>query len=88
VKQAAEEVAERVKKASHVQVVSHIDADGVSAAAIASAALDRVGIEHEVTFAKKLDEVFMDGLRGKEPELVWFTDLGSGSLDIGDWTAS
>lgn len=81
-KDAAIKVAERLRRADDVLVVSHIDADGISAAAIASAALDHVDIRNEVRFAKKLDPVFADEIRGLEPELVWFTDLGSGSLDV------
>ncbi|MCK4266867.1 MAG: DHH family phosphoesterase, partial [Thermoplasmata archaeon] len=81
-KQAAMRVAERIRRASHMHVVSHIDADGVSAAAVASVALDAVGMKHEVIFTKKLDEAFVEELRNKKPELVWFTDLGSGSLEM------
>jgi RecJ-like exonuclease len=78
-KDAAAKAADRLKNAGHVQVVSHIDADGISAASIASSALDHEGIDHSVTFLKKLDTVAVESL---EEGLVWFTDLGSGSLDI------
>ena len=78
----AKKAAEKLKQASSVVVVSHIDADGISAAGIASQALDHIGMEHEVKFAKKLDEAFVNELIASKPELVWFTDLGSGSTDI------
>jgi len=68
--------------AKHVTVVSHIDADGVSAAGVASSALDHIGMAHEVIFTKKMDEAFVIKLKAKRPELIWFTDLGSGSTDM------
>ena len=59
-------------------VSSHIDADGISAAAVASSALNNAGIEHEVIFLKKLDDLAIDDLRKRAEEtLVWLTDLGS-----------
>jgi single-stranded-DNA-specific exonuclease len=82
VKEAAMKAADRLKRSNHVTVVSHIDADGVSAAAIASLALDHLEISHEVIFIKKLDEVFANELLARKPETVWFTDLGSGSTNI------
>lgn len=78
----ARKAASRIKEASEVTVVSHIDADGLSAAGIASQALDHIGARHEVRFAKKLDAPFVQELKASKPELVWFTDLGSGSTDI------
>jgi len=78
----AKKAASKLKQASEVTVVSHIVADGISAAGIASQALDHIDMEHEVKFAKKLDETFVNELIASKPELVWFTDLGSGSTDI------
>ena len=78
----AKKAANKLKKASEMTIVSHIDADGISSAGIASQALDHIGMEHEVKFAKKLDETFVNELIASKPELVWFTDLGSGSTDI------
>lgn len=63
-----------------VRVASHIDADGVAAAAIAKSALARAGVKSEVEFFKKLDQTAIDSLREKRSDALWFTDLGSGSL--------
>ena len=82
VKELAEKAASKLKQASEMVIVSHIDADGISSAGIASQALDHIGMEHEVRFAKKLDEAYINELIASKPELVWFTDLGSGSTDI------
>jgi single-stranded-DNA-specific exonuclease len=62
-------------KNDSVHVVSHIDADGLSSAAILSQTLDRKGIEHTIS-CHSLDE-----LPHIEPcELTIFSDLGSGQL--------
>lgn len=81
-KEAAKKVAKRLGDASSVLIVSHIDADGISAAGIASAALDSAGISNTVKFVKKLDESLIAELEAEKPELVWFTDLGSGYLEL------
>ncbi len=78
----AREIAERIRTCSEVKICSHIDADGIAAAGIASLALDGMGVEHSVLFVKNLDEKVMEDLRNENKELVWFTDLGSGSLEL------
>jgi RecJ-like exonuclease len=75
----ARKISEKILASDSVIVASHIDADGISAAAIASSALDRAGKEHEVIFLKKLDEESIADLERKaEKATVWLTDLGSG----------
>jgi RecJ-like exonuclease len=80
----ARKAAERLLEARRVTVVSHIDADGVSAASVASLALDHAKMPHDVIFTKKMDPAFVDKVKASNPELVWFTDLGSGSLEMLD----
>lgn len=63
-----------------VAIASHIDADGVSAAALAGRSLERGGIEYEVCFFKKLDDEAIKAVKLTGADLVWFTDLGSGSV--------
>ncbi|MFQ5918592.1 MAG: DHHA1 domain-containing protein [Thermoplasmata archaeon] len=74
----ARQAAERMKAATHVDVFSHIDPDGITSGSIASVALKRLGIDHEVHFLKKLDSPTVEEIRDRNPETVWFTDLGSG----------
>src|SRR2546425_316236 len=59
----AQEIAERLRPAPFVRVVTHIDTDGITGGAIASEALDRSGIAHEVAFVKKLDEAIITDLK-------------------------
>jgi single-stranded-DNA-specific exonuclease len=78
----ARKVAERIRNCSEARICSHIDADGIAAAGIASLALDGVGVDNTVSFVKNLDEGVIEDLRNENSELVWFTDLGSGSLEM------
>ncbi len=76
----AQEIAERLRAVSFVKIVTHIDTDGITGGAIASEALARAGIEHEVAFAKKLDEDGLTAIKREGRPLVWFVDLGAGML--------
>ncbi len=78
----ANEIASKLRKSPEVHVFSHIDADGVCGAAIASEALSRAGIEHKVEFLKKLDEARVNMIKDSNPPLVWFVDFGAGQMDI------
>jgi RecJ-like exonuclease len=77
----AKSVAEILKKHGNLKIVSHIDADGIASGSIASASLKREGIEHSIDFVKQLDENVIMKLKNENPEIVWFTDLGSGMVD-------
>ena len=73
--------ARRLADAERVLLASHIDADGLTSAAVASTALERAGIPYEVVFEKQLDGEAVAGIAAREPEVVLFTDFGSGQLD-------
>lgn len=74
----AHELAEIIQQSQQIHIVTHIDADGITAGAIASATLNRLGKKHTIECVKQLDEVVIHKLLGEHHELVWFTDLGSG----------
>jgi RecJ-like exonuclease len=78
----AADCAERLLAADAVLVVSHIDADGLTSAAIASAALARADVPHEVAFSKQLDESEVATVAATDYDTVCFTDFGSGQLDV------
>lgn len=78
--QRAEELADRLREAESATVATHIDADGITAGAIARGALRRLGIEPSMKFYKKLDEAACQEIRSLPSEVVWLTDLGSGYL--------
>src|SRR5438876_10558700 len=76
----AQQIAERVRGAPMVRIVTHIDTDGITGGAIASEALDRASIPHEVAFVKKLDEPVVTELKRRGTPLVWFINLGAGMM--------
>ncbi len=80
-KEKAMQCAMYIKKHTSALVVSHIDADGLTSAAVMGKALEREGIPYEVRFVKQLDLATLNEIADKNPELVIFTDLGSGMLD-------
>ncbi|TLZ75760.1 MAG: DHH family phosphoesterase, partial [Methanobacteriota archaeon] len=76
----AREIAERLRAAPSVRIVTHIDTDGITGGAIASESLDRAGIQHEVAFVKTLDEAVIADIKRRGTPLAWFVDLGAGML--------
>ncbi|MEF8886362.1 MAG: DHH family phosphoesterase [Haloarculaceae archaeon] len=74
--------AERLLAAEEVLLASHIDADGLTSAAIAATALRRAGVTFETVFKKQLDETEIASIAAREEETVLFTDFGSGQLDV------
>ncbi|MFC6719618.1 DHHA1 domain-containing protein [Natrialbaceae archaeon GCM10025810] len=74
--------ANRLLDADRVLLASHIDADGLTSAAIAASALERAGIPFEAVFEKQLDEAAIAGIAAADYETVLFTDFGSGQLDV------
>lgn len=78
---AAKKCAAEIRRHENILVVSHIDADGLTSAAIMCKTLERLGIQYSTRFIKQLDEHILLEIVELKPELVIFTDLGSGMLD-------
>ncbi len=78
----ADACAQHLRSADSVVLASHIDADGLTSAAIAATALERAEIPFRTVFSKQLDAEEIAGIAELEPETVLFTDFGSGQLDI------
>ena len=66
-----------IKKSKQIHIVSHIDADGLTAGSIAYKTLERLDKDFSIEFVKQLDEDVIKNIKDKNHELVWFTDLGS-----------
>ena len=73
----AREIADIINSSKEIHIVSHIDADGITAGAIATETLNRLGKKNSIEFVKQLDKNVLDKLENDNHELVWFTDLGS-----------
>lgn len=73
--------ADIVRGHDFIQVFSHYDADGVSAAAIVSKALLRADKEFRVTLFSTLNDPNMDTIRKCGAECIIITDLGASYID-------
>jgi single-stranded-DNA-specific exonuclease len=75
--------AEKIKSTdSLIQLVSHLDADGLSSAAIMASVLSQMGKDFQISFVKMVKPDIVKVLNDRKPKLVIFTDVGSGYLDI------
>ncbi|MDD1772156.1 MAG: DHH family phosphoesterase [Methanomassiliicoccales archaeon] len=73
----AKHLADIVRSAGTVAVVSHIDADGISSAAIARGALERMGLHPRHIFLKSLGEPEVEAISTLKEDLIWICDLGA-----------
>ena len=69
-----------VEKAKSIQVITHLDADGLSAGGIISQTLERAGKDFEIKAVPGIYENNAEDL--SSADLTIFTDLGSGQLDF------
>lgn len=76
----ARDCADVLRESDRVLLASHIDADGLTSAAVAAAALERATIPFEVAFCKQLDEEEIARFAKTDYETILFTDFGSGQL--------
>jgi single-stranded-DNA-specific exonuclease len=79
---AAETIRETVKKDGFIHVFSHLDADGVAAAGIIGKALFRLDARFRLRVTQWVDEKIIGEIETDKPQLVVFTDFGSGYLDL------
>ena len=82
--EAVDLIREHVEKGV-VRIVSHLDADGLSACGIMSKALYRLGVRFfRASIERKVDEDLMQSLLSERPKptLIVFTDMGGSYLDI------
>ncbi|MDG6219187.1 MAG: DHH family phosphoesterase [Candidatus Thermoplasmatota archaeon] len=66
-----------IENTDAVHIVTHIDADGLTAGAIAVKTLQRMNKLYSIEFVKQLDSFVVKRLGKSNHDLVWFTDLGS-----------
>ncbi len=80
--QAAKAIMEAVEKDGFIHVFSHLDADGVAAAGIMGKALFRLDARFRLRVTQWVDEKIIGEIVADKPQLVIFTDFGSGYLDL------
>ncbi|MCK9323177.1 MAG: DHH family phosphoesterase [Candidatus Methanomethylophilaceae archaeon] len=72
--------AKALRTAKTALVITHIDADGITAGSIASITLERMHIEHTIIFEKKITEDTIHRVNTSSADIIWICDLGSAYL--------
>lgn len=80
--QAADTIKKHISKDSSIQVLSHLDADGLSAAGIIGTALTRLDGKFRIRIERWLDERVIEGLVADRLALVILCDLGGGDINL------
>ena len=70
-----------LRKHRFARVVSHYDADGVTAASVTVTCLRNAGMDLHTTIMKSLDKAAVERIAQENNELVIFLDMGSGQID-------
>ena len=71
-----------LKEQGKIRVISHYDADGICAGAIMYKTLKYLGKNFEISFVSQLEEDVLKNIDLNSQNLLIFTDLGSGQLDL------
>ena len=82
VKRASEAVRRWVEKGEVITIISHVDADGITAASIMASCLYRLETPFKARIVPWLDEETASELSSEVGGPVIFTDIGSSYLDI------
>ncbi len=80
--QAAQRIKDFVNAGRFIRIISHLDADGLTAASILSKSLFRLDAVFRTRIGKQLDEGLVEALAAEEESPIVFTDFGSGGLDL------
>jgi RecJ-like exonuclease len=78
---AAKTILNVIKNDGFVHIFSHLDADGVAAAGIIGKTLFRLDARFRIRITQWIDEKIVDDIISDKPDLVIFTDFGSGYLN-------
>lgn len=68
---------EHIEKDSVIRIISHNDADGISAAAVIANALAEENVQFHTTIVPRLKEDMVNQLRSEKYDLFIFSDMGS-----------
>jgi single-stranded-DNA-specific exonuclease len=80
-KQAAKAIVETVEDDGLIHVFSHLDADGVAAGGIIGKALLRLDARFRIRITQWIEDKIFE-VRSDRPQLIVFSDLGSGYTDL------
>ena len=79
VKKAAEEF-RKIDKNETIRLISHIDADGISAASLMIKCLNIDNRKYSISIVQQLNKEVLEGISKESYKHVVFTDLGSGAI--------
>ncbi len=82
VREGAELIKMHVELGHTIRLISHRDADGITAGAVLARALAREGANFQLSIVKQLSEELIDELSREKREIYVFSDLGSGSIEL------
>jgi len=82
VDQARAAAAQMLKGSGQVQIISHLDADGICCAAILSKALSRADISHQISIIPQMDKSQIAQLAKTSNARILFSDVGSSHADM------
>jgi len=74
--------AEEIKKADNIRIISHMDADGISSAAVILSTLMRLGKKIHLSIEKQVKPSLIEKLKKEDHDLLVFSDLGSGQIEM------
>jgi single-stranded-DNA-specific exonuclease len=79
---AAKVIQETIQNDGFIHIFSHLDADGIAAAGVIGKALFRQDARFRIRITQWVDEKIISEIVADKPELVIFTDFGSGYIDL------
>jgi len=79
---AAKTILETVKEDGFIHVFSHLDADGIAAAGTVGKTLFRLDARFRIRITQWIDEKIVHDVLSDKPQLIIFTDFGSGYVDL------
>ena len=83
-REGAELIKMHIELGHTVRIISHRDADGITAGAILAKAIAREGGSFQLSIVKQVSEELIKELAEERREIYVFSDLGSGSIELID----
>ncbi len=78
----ASETFKHISKSETIRLISHLDADGISAAAIMIKTLNRLNRKYALSIVQQLDEKTIREIAQESYTTFVFTDIGSGQISL------
>jgi single-stranded-DNA-specific exonuclease len=72
----------KIDRSETIRVVSHLDSDGICAASLISKALSLDNRRYSVKIVQQVDEAVCSELALENFKYIFFTDIGSGQLEV------